>query len=246
MVPQSVLNAAATWYLQLDELGSDQIIENRLLGLLTAAGEPERAPRDFAEAVASESPSPGAMGVAAMSGALSASLSTMVANLTLGRDQFATIESEMRRIRDDATKLQSELLSLVQADAEAYDAVAAAHRLPRKTPDETDRRRDAIQSALRYALEVPLATMRYSVEVMKLAQRGAEVGNVQAVAESGVAGLLAQAAVKSASLGIEVLVRGLRDLDEGDGYRRTSTELLREAELLAGQIERQVQTRMAG
>jgi glutamate formiminotransferase/formiminotetrahydrofolate cyclodeaminase len=246
MVPQSALTAAAQWYLQLNEVASDQIVESRLVDILSAAGEPKRAPRDFADAVASESPSPGAMGVAALAGALAAALDTMVANLTIGRDQYAAIEGEMRNIRDNASGLQAELLGLVQADAESYEEVMAAHGLPRATPDETEHRRMEIQKALLRAVEVPIATMRSSVEVLQLARRAAEVGNIEAVGEAGVAGLLAHAAVRAASIGVEVTVRGLRDLEEGDSYRKVSHELVGDAKVLAADVERIVQTRMAG
>ncbi len=246
MVPQSILQSAAQWYLQMDEISSEQVIEGRLFGLLTALDEPSRAPRDFVDAVASESPSPGALAAASLAGALGASLGSAVATQTMNVEKPGSLEAEMRRIRDESAGLQQELLNLIQAEAQAYEAVMAADRMPRSSPEETERRRESMQAALRQAAEVPLDTMRRSVEVLELARRAADLGSARSIGEAGAAAILAHAAVRASALGVEVTVRGLRDLEEGDAYRKAERELTREAAELAGEIEGLVKARLAG
>jgi glutamate formiminotransferase/formiminotetrahydrofolate cyclodeaminase len=100
--------------------------------------------------------------------------------------------------------------------------------------------------ALRRAIEVPLETMRRSVDVLRVARAAAEMGNANAVSDAGVSGYLAHAAAQGASLNVEINVMGLRDLEEGDRYRRECADLLREARAIVDDVDRQVRTRIAG
>ena len=89
--------------------------------------------KDFLDRLASADPTPGGGSVAALAGALAASLVCMVCNLTLGREKFAEVESDVRLIREHAEELRQRLLAAVSADASAYAAVISAFRLPRET-----------------------------------------------------------------------------------------------------------------
>ncbi len=246
LVPQATLFAAAEWYLQLEEFRPDHVLESRMVAAESVTEEGVSLPRGFVDAVASEAPTPGGGGVAALAGALGAALSQMVANLTVGREKHAAVEGDMKRLRTRAIELQRTLLSLMAADGEAFDAVMAAYRLEHETPELAEARRDAIQTALRRATEVPLETMRRAVEVLRLARIAAELGNPTAVSDAGVAGYMAFAAIRSASLNVDTNIRGLRDLEEGDRYRQECKALLRDAGTLVGDIDRQVRARIAG
>jgi glutamate formiminotransferase/formiminotetrahydrofolate cyclodeaminase len=245
-VPQSVLLRAAEWYLQLEDLAPEQVLESRLVALMAAQGESSRAPQDFLDSLAAEAPSPGGQAAAALVAAMAAALSRMVANLTIGRDAFAAVDADMRRLRDRSTDLQQELLAILQQEESAHEDVAKAFERPKSTPEESDLRREAIQAALRRMTDTSLTTARHSVEVMQLARQAAELGNAKAASEAGMAGFLAQASVSCSALNVRVCVRGLRDLEEGDRYRRAGQELVREADSLAGDIDRVVQGRIAG
>jgi glutamate formiminotransferase/formiminotetrahydrofolate cyclodeaminase len=246
LVPQFALLEAAEWYLQLSGFSAEQILENRLAGAAADEAEQTAAPRDFVEAVASDAPTPGGGSVAALAGALAAALNRMVASLTIGREKYADVEDDMKRLRARAAELQRRMLELIDEDADAFGSVMAAYRMPHATAEESEARRDAIQTTLRHATEVPLATMRHAVEVLRLARTAAELGNATAVSDAGVAGYLAQASVQSASLNVDINVRGLRDLEEGDRYRREGQSLRQDADGLATEIDRLVRARIAG
>ncbi|MCJ7549033.1 MAG: glutamate formimidoyltransferase, partial [Anaerolineae bacterium] len=116
--------------------------------------------RGFADAVASESPTPGGGSVAALTGALGAALGTMVAN---GSAHKRGWDERWETFSDWAVRgrtFQEELLALVDADSRAFDELMAALRLSKATPEEKAERDAAIQAATRGAIEVPLRTMR--------------------------------------------------------------------------------------
>lgn len=246
LLPSSTLRDVAVWQLRLEGLEQEQTLEHVLLVSGDAAETKEVLPRSFVDAVASDSPTPGGGSVAALVGALSAALSSMVASLTLGREKYATVEDDVRELQGQARQVLASLLELASADSAAFEEVMTAYRMPRTTGEETEARRDAIDAALHKAIRVPLEIMASSLDAMRVAHRVAQLGNIKAVSDAGVAGYMGHAAVKSASLNVDVNVPGLRDLEEGDRYRREAGEMLAQASDLAGRIEVTVRERMKG
>ncbi|MGQ0535115.1 MAG: cyclodeaminase/cyclohydrolase family protein, partial [Methanobacteriota archaeon] len=96
-------------------------------------------------------PTPGGGSAAAIAGAMAAALVVMVAGLTLGKEKHASVHPRMREVKTEAETLSRSLSEAAEADAAAYDAVVAAHRLPKATPEEAERRKAAVETALRRA-----------------------------------------------------------------------------------------------
>src|SRR6202040_2473104 len=115
--------------------------------------------REFCNETLSESPAPGGGSVAALMGALGASLGGMVANLSAGKRGW---DDKLKYFSDWAVKaqqLKDELLSLVDEDTAAFNKVMDAFALPKESAEEKAARSEAIQSATKYAAEVPLRVM---------------------------------------------------------------------------------------
>lgn len=165
----------------------------------------------FLDALASGAPTPGGGGAAAVAGSMAAALVSMVCNLTVGRQRYADVADEMREVLDRAESLRAELQQLAEEDVTAFNRLSAAYKLPRVTDADIAIRKDAIQSSLRRATEVPLRTARAAAAVLPLCPPVAERGNQAAVSDVGVAGLLAHAAVRSALLNVEINLRTLED-----------------------------------
>lgn len=242
-VPQRLLEDAAGWHLKLRGWRAEQVIESRVAA--EEGGEAAlRAPRAFVESVAAASATPGGGTVAALAGALGAALAGMVAQLTAGRPKYAEVDASMQAVAGEAEALRDRLLELMDADADAFETVMQAYRLPRERGEEAEARREAIQAALRGATAVPLEVMRGACQVLGLAEQVAADGNASAVSDAGVAGLMAQASARAAALNVEINVMGLRDLEEGDRLRAECAALLQRADQLAGAIDRLVRARI--
>ena len=228
LAPQAALVDAAQWYLQLDDLKPDQILENRLgagpseprggeeslsrgtetLGRDAAQGDNLTA---FLDATAAGTPAPGGGSVSALAGALAAALAAMVARLTVGKPKYADVETRMQDVLTQAESLRAKLTSAIEADSAAFDAVMAAVRLPKGTDDEKAARQTAIQAATLHAAQVPLETARLSLQALELALAVAQAGNVNSMTDAAVAGLMARAAVEGAGLNVRVNVASLTD-----------------------------------
>ena len=172
----------------------------------------------YLDRLASGSPEPGGGSVSALVGALGAALVTMVTDLTLGREKFVSVEAEMNDLRGRAEGLRADLTDLVTLDAEAYAAVAAAMKLPKETEAEKQKREQTLQVALKGAAEVPLRVAAAALEVARLSEPAAKMGNPHAVSDAGVAVMLADAAAQSAALNVRINLAWISD----EGFNRAS------------------------
>ena len=168
---------------------------------------------EFLADLASDSPAPGGGSVAALSGALAACLTSMVANLTIGKPKYAGAEADMRSVLARSEALRLELAQLIEEDTQAFDRVMAAMKLPKETAEDQASRSAALQSALVDAALVPLDVMGKCVEVIALARVSAEKGNRNAVSDAGVAALMARAGTHAARLNVMINLPGIRSAE---------------------------------
>jgi formiminotetrahydrofolate cyclodeaminase len=167
--------------------------------------------RHFMDKLASKSPEPGGGSVAALTGALGAALVSMVANLTLGKEKYKDVQPQVELMLQESEQLRTDLQDLVQKDTEAYGALSAVYKMPKNTDEEKAARTASMQGALKLACQVPFEIGLTSLEVAKLAERAADIGNVGAVSDAGVAVLLAQACAQSAALNVKINVNSIKD-----------------------------------
>jgi formiminotetrahydrofolate cyclodeaminase len=165
---------------------------------------------DFLAELASSSPTPGGGSVAALCGALGASLGSMVCNLTIGKKKYADVENDMKALLGQTERLRVELSELIDEDAAAFDKVMAAMKLPKETDEEKAVRSAAVQDALVDAAMVPLAVMQKCVEVVELSESVAAKGNSNAISDAGVAALVGRAGAHAARLNVLINLGGIR------------------------------------
>lgn len=238
MLPQAALVDAAQWYLQLDNLEADQILEHRLLADEAEAAEAAPPPTGltptFLNDLAAGTAAPGGGAAAAVAAAMAAALVSMVARLTLVKKKYAAVEGQMQAVLDQAERLRAGLTQAAGDDAAAFVAVMAAMQLPKATPAEQTARAEAIEQAYLHATEVPLRVARDAVATMSLAVIAAEVGNLNAISDAGSAGFLAQAGLRGAALNVRANAGELKDRAIAEAWLKELAGLeARAAEALA-------------
>ena len=160
---------------------------------------------DFLDAVASKTPTPGGGAVAAVTGAMAASLVEMVCNLTIGKKSYPDVQDEMIRVAQRASELSQELLDLADKDSEAFEKVMEAT----KNGDKAK-----IKGALLTAIEVPQKVAELCENVRELADIVAELGNANAHSDAMGAEHLAFAAIQAAQENIEINKKALAKLGQ--------------------------------
>ena len=200
--------------LGLDELSSfkpeERIIEY-LLNDSSTAKLVKMNLAEFADETASESPAPGGGSISAYVGVLGVSLGTMVANLSSHKKGWDERWEEFSKWADKGQKLKNELLKLVDEDTNAFNKIMNAFSLPKSNAEEKKIRDKAIESATKYATEVPFKVMQLSYESMEVIRTMAEQGNPNSVSDAGVGVLCARTAVMGAYLNVKINAKGLMD-----------------------------------
>ena len=240
LIPQQALIDSAAWYLQLHDFDDQQVLENRMItgqGGDAAGIQPDTS---FLDELASSAPTPGGGSASAYTGAMAAGLVSMVARLTVGKKKYKDVEERMWEIIEQAESLRAELTAAVDEDAQAFDAVMAAFKLPRGTDEEKDARAQTIQSATQRAAEVPLATGKKAVEVMQLAVEAAELGNTNTITDAGTASAFARAALTGAALNVRINANSLKS----NTVVRKLTKELAGLEKQAPKLEKQIQAHL--
>ncbi|HJP00646.1 MAG TPA: glutamate formimidoyltransferase [Planctomycetota bacterium] len=213
-VSDSELIKIAVRSLGLDELAPFEPAE-KIIEYVLAAGAERRGVddtlRQFTEETASESPAPGGGSVSAAVGALGAALGTMVANLSSHRRGWDERWEEFSDWAEKGKGLHEELLRLVDADTDAFNAILAAGRMARGSEDEQRARAEALEAATQRAIDIPLRVMEVALESMDLLSAMARDGQETSASDAGVGALCARAAVRGAFLNIRINAGQLSD-----------------------------------
>lgn len=165
----------------------------------------------FLDQLAAKQSTPGGGGAAALTGSQAAALVSMVLNFTVGVKKYADVEEEMQGYLRQSEALRQQLLQLADEDVEAFAAVSACYGMPRATDAEKAARTAALQNALKGAAQTPFKTAQASLEVMKLAGPVGAKGNVNIASDAATALYLANAALKSAIVNVNINLKFIKD-----------------------------------
>jgi len=165
----------------------------------------------FCEQVGAATPAPGGGAVAAVAGALGASLVSMVGGLTRGKEKYREVEADMAAAQEAGLREAGALLDLADRDQAAFSQVMAAFALPRGTPEEKAQRRQAVQAAYLEATRTPLETMERCLGVMRHALAVVAKGNPNAVTDGCVGLLVASAGFEGALWNVAINLGSIED-----------------------------------
>lgn len=158
--------------------------------------------QNYLDELSSSSPTPGGGNVAALCGALSSSLATMVCNLTIGKKKYAEVESEMISLKEKLEIYQKKFIELGKKDNLAFDKVIDAFKLPKDTDEQKEIRNKEIENATIGAAEIPSEVMQTAKELLPLLKIIIEKGNRNSLSDVGVAAALIATASKGAYLNV--------------------------------------------
>jgi len=165
----------------------------------------------FANETASESPAPGGGSISAYTGAMGVALGVMVANLSSHKRGWDDRWEEFSNWAEKGQMIKDELLWLVDEDTNAFNKIMDAFGLPKGTDEEKAARKQAIQNATKYAIEIPFRVMQKSFEALELIKTMAEIGNPNSVSDAGVGALCIRTAVYGAYLNVKINAADLED-----------------------------------
>ena len=183
----------------------------------------------FLDELASSSPAPGGGSVAALSGALGAALSSMVCNLTKGKQGYETVQVEIIELLQRSEELRKQLTELIDKDTEAFNQVMDALKMPKETAEQKEHRHHTMQNAFKHAAEVPLETARKCMQILDIARILAEKGNKNSISDAAVSALMAQTGLQAAYENVRINLLSIKDTEYVQKITTELDELLRNA-----------------
>jgi methenyltetrahydrofolate cyclohydrolase len=188
--------------------------------------------RDLLDRLASDRPVPGGGSASAVVGGISASLVSMVAELSVPYAAEHHTETTRAAGATAGRRLAARFLDIADADAAAFAGFGTAMRLPRSTDAERDTRTHAIREAARAAAGAPLECMEACLDVVRSAEALAGRSNPNLASDLVVASVLAEAAARGAAANVEVNLPLAKDPEWATATSRRAATLQSGIDLL--------------
>lgn len=183
----------------------------------------------FIDQLESSEPVPGGGSVAALSSALASALSAMVANLTVGKKNYESVDGIMSEIAGKMNAHKLSFIDLIDKDASSFDSVMKAFKLPKETEEEKAERTMQIQEGMKYAASVPLEVAEKTVLLFDDIAELVKLGNKNAQTDALVAAMMARTAILSALYNVKINLGSIKD----EAYVADMTNKVKVLEALA-------------
>ena len=184
----------------------------------------------FLNELSTNSPAPGGGSVAALAGSLGAALSSMVAALTHEKKEMLDSKPLMDKIGVEAQQLKDRLAVLVEEDTQAFNKVMEANRLPATTDEEKDIKKESLDSANKYAIQIPLETAKKCLRVIELSEELVTNGNPNSVSDAGVATEVALAGLRGACMNVMINLSEIDDTSYCEALQNEVDSLIKNGE----------------
>ena len=204
----------------------------------------DKSVQQFLDELASRQATPGGGSAAAVMGAQSAALISMVCNLTIGKPRYAEVEEDMQALLLRSESLREKLTGMIKADIDVFDKLMACYGLAKDTDEEKAERSAQIQSVLKQATIVPLECAKACAEAIELSRIAAEIGNAGVISDAGVAVMAGYGALKSAALNVYINAGSIKDKEFANSKLAELEKILNGAEVATDEIYQIVKAKL--
>jgi len=184
--------------------------------------------RQFIAATAARSPTPGGGSVAALAGALAASLAEMSMQYTLGKKQFEAYRDEITVAIERLRKAAGLMQDLVYEDMAAFQAISAFNKIPSAQRKDDPQYLMAVVASIR----APQSVGGLALHILELCNDLLTKCNPKLMSDLGAAAALANATVHLAELNVLVNIRLLPNPLEMEETRKKAADMALKADML--------------
>lgn len=216
LIPKRAIEITADFFLQLENFSPAQVFENRITAALTGVpleskGKLAALAQPFVDAVAAPSATPGGGSVAALAGALAAALGQMVAGLSRKKKAQAASADQLNEAVAELRAAAKKLTEAIDRDAASFEAVMAAFKLPKDSPEEDRRRSEAIEKATKHAAEVPMEVAEAAIAIYERLGQLEGMSSPSMYSDLRVGRLMAAAGARGALENVAINLESLAD-----------------------------------
>ena len=181
---------------------------------------------EFLDQLGSGAPVPGGGSASALAGSLGVSLITMVANLTVGKPQYAECEELNQFAIEEGNKLCQQFTGLIDRDGEAFTKLMDTYKLPRGTVEEKTIRNTAIAEATLGATEAPFEMMETALKALYLCKSLIGKSNENAASDLGVSALNLLSCINGAWLNVLINLGGIESTTSAEYFKTKGQEIV--------------------
>lgn len=196
----------------------------------------DKSCKEFVEVLSTATPVPGGGGASALVGAIGVALGNMVGSLTVGKKKYADVEEDIKALMSKATVLQNKLLEMVERDAEVFELLVKAYKMPKSTPTEVAEKEKVMERELCNASSVPIEIMKLASDALTVIKDFSKKGSRMAISDAGVAVVCCRAAVSGASLNVFINTKSMKDREKAQELNKYAEMLIVKANALADEV----------
>ena len=167
--------------------------------------------KQFLEKTASNEPVPGGGSVSALNGAVASALGEMLANVTVGKKNYADVEDLMKQNAARMADVRPHFINDINRDSDAYNLVMDAFKLPKETDEQKSLRSEKIQDATKTAALVPMEVAERAFEMLDTLIETTRKGNKNAVTDGCTGVMICRTAILGALLNVRINLGSLKD-----------------------------------
>ena len=175
----------------------------------------------FLKELASKEPTPGGGGASALLGSVSASLCSMVANLTTGKKKYAQYQEDIERILKEMETGIWKIHSFIEKDAVAFAPLAQAYSIPKDQPD----REQILEKALLDAAVLPMELTETLYALVPVMEELEIKGSRLAISDVAVAAAACEGALKGAVMNVYINTRLMKDKEKANAMNQKAMKL---------------------
>lgn len=199
---------------------------------------------NFLEILSSSAPAPGGGAVASLEGAIASSLIHMVASLTINKEKYSSSQEFALKMIEKAKSYQDEFQKLIDEDVSSFNEVSKVFKMPKETEEEKNKRKEAMQKALKIAIMPPLKVMRLVSSISSSLLECTDKLNQNALSDIGVASLTLDSALKGAYLNVLINLGSIKDESFKEKIKIESQELLEETSKVCNKTYKEILARL--
>jgi len=192
--------------------------------------------KKYLDDLASNLPSPGGGSAAALVSSSGVSCLLMVANFTVGKKGYESVQQEIKNIIADLSKNKTELEKYIDKDVKAYNEVASAFKLPKTTPIEIETREKKIQEATKNAAYVSFEMMKFSHQCLIFAERLLEIGNKNLVTDIACGVLFLYSGILAEKYNVLINLKSIKDTSFTQDIKKEVKKIVTDTKIISKKI----------
>lgn len=181
---------------------------------------------NFLDKLSSTESMPGGGVAASLVGANAISCALKVCNLSLGKEKYKEYEKLIKESINTLEENRKKFLNYMDEDAEHFKTMEEVYQLPKDTPEEKEKRKEALANACLVCSDTPIKIIENAINSLSIVSHLVGKTNVSAASDLKIAELLLKSTVHCGWDNVEINAKYITD----ENYQSKIAEIKKQVE----------------